>query len=298
MATSERVAAYDFQKYDQFIQLTLNPPLTEAPWGDIDDLGKNVLNELESFRTPSVLVDLTPLNYMGSAMVALIVRIWKATKAKSGQMVVLCGHPLVLKVISLAGLDKVWKIVPSPEAAYRELKVKAPVANGTATLNTPLGNGTSSHSGMMPGPTRSGVIPGPSRSGVMVNPSRSGVAVSPLYNSQGALIVGRDTEPVHRSPMPSRKTAGGDSSGATIAVAVLITVSILSLIVGGLGLALLLKVAAVPKSVSLALAYVGAGLAVVSALGAAVVGEMKSRILGAICALAGMGLFLAAILNR
>ena len=282
MATFEQVAPYDFQRYDSFIKLTLNPPLTDAPWGDIDDLGKNVLNELESFRTPSVLVDLSTLNYMGSAMVALIVRIWKATKAKSGQLVVLCTHPMVLKVISLAGLDKVWKIAETQEAAYRELRVKPPAENAVASAAT-------SHSNS----SLSGVVASPSRSGVTINPNRSGVNASPLYNAQGALVVGRE------SVRTKTKSSKHQMSGTMLVViTVLLTISALSVIVGGLGLGLMLKVASVPKHIAMTMAIGGAGVALVMALAALVMGEFKSRIVGAFCAVIACGELIVAYLNR
>ncbi|WP_459558091.1 STAS domain-containing protein [Lacunimicrobium album] len=265
MATSERLASYDFQKYDNFIQLTLNPPLSDAPWGDIDDLGKNVLNELETARTPSVLVDLSPLTYMGSAVVALLVRIWKATKGKSGEMVVLCSHPMVLKVISLAGLDKVWRITPNVETAYKELKVKPPSATATKANSF-----------------SSGVSPGP----VVVGSNRSGVTINPLYNAQGALVIGKESSANGKHVVEvDQDQDDEENDNTTIFAAVLITVAVLSLILGGVGLAAMFKLSSIPKSVSLTLAFAGSGVAAISAIAAMTTGKATARIIAAICLL-------------
>ena len=70
------------------------------------------------------------MNYMGSAIVALIVRVWKVVQAKGGKMVVLCPNPAVLEVIQLAGLDKVWTIASEPEAASKKLGLRTNHSGG------------------------------------------------------------------------------------------------------------------------------------------------------------------------
>jgi hypothetical protein len=61
---------------------------------------------------------------MRSADVALIVRIWKAVKNKNGKVLVACQNDMVLKVISLAGLDKVWSIVDTPNEGLKQLGIR------------------------------------------------------------------------------------------------------------------------------------------------------------------------------
>ena len=92
------------------ITLTLRPSVTEASWSEIEAFGADVKSELEARPHPACLVNLQPLNYMGSSIVALIVRIWKVVQTRQGKMVVVATDPTVLEVIRLAGLDKVWKI--------------------------------------------------------------------------------------------------------------------------------------------------------------------------------------------
>lgn len=91
--------------------LQLLPELNNVQWGEIDAIGTSVLSSMESQSHPHIIVDLSPLNYMGSAMVALIVRVWKAAQAKKGKICVVCPHPGVKEVLKLAALDKVWSIV-------------------------------------------------------------------------------------------------------------------------------------------------------------------------------------------
>jgi len=178
--------------------------------------------------------------------------------------VVLCSHPMVLKVISLAGLDKVWRITPNVETAYKELKVKPPVVTAT-TANS----------------FSSGISPGP----VVVGSNRSGVTINPLYNAQGALVIGKESPANGKHAV---EVDEDDNDNTTIFAAVLITVSVLSLILGGVGLAAMFKLSTIPKAVSLTMAMAGAGVAVISAIAAMTTGKATARIVAGICLLVGV----------
>lgn len=119
----------------------LNPSLSEQQWGDVDAVTQKVLGELLARKNPTCLIDLSPLNYMGSSMVALVVRVWKTVKAQNGKMAVVCSDDFVLGVLRVAGLDKLWTIVPDRATAFRQLKLRgqAPTpaaAVRSATINT------------------------------------------------------------------------------------------------------------------------------------------------------------------
>ncbi len=93
--------------------VALLPELNEVPWSDIEKVGSEILEKLQNISSPNLLVDLCPLSYMGSAQVALVVRMFKSVKEKNGKMVVANQNPMVLEVLTLAGLNKVWTIVDS-----------------------------------------------------------------------------------------------------------------------------------------------------------------------------------------
>ncbi len=111
--------------------LVLLPELNNVQWGDIDAIGTEVLNSMSTQKKPYIIVDLSPLSYMGSAMVALIVRVWKAAQAKDGKISVVCSHDGVKEVLKLASLDKVWSIVKTREEARSALGLK-----GTSNLTS------------------------------------------------------------------------------------------------------------------------------------------------------------------
>jgi anti-anti-sigma factor len=101
--------------------VSLLPELNECPWSDIERIGSEITSEAHATNKPSMVIDLSPLAYMGSAQVALVVRIWKAIRERNGQMVVVNTHPVVTDVLALAGLNKLWTIVPSRSAAFEEI---------------------------------------------------------------------------------------------------------------------------------------------------------------------------------
>lgn len=116
---------YHIDQNTKYATITLLPGLNEAQWSDIEQAGTDITGRLSAMRSPAVLVDLSPLNYMGSSMVAMIVRCWKNVQSNKGRIVVICTDDVVREVISLAGLTKVWPIVDSRDAALKELGVSS-----------------------------------------------------------------------------------------------------------------------------------------------------------------------------
>lgn len=103
--------------------LTFLPHLNKIPWSDIEQVGSQVVAKVSSVSAPKVVVDLSPLDYMGSAQVALVVRIYKVVKERQGTLIVSVNHPVVQEVLTLAGLHKIWTMVRSRDEALARLGV-------------------------------------------------------------------------------------------------------------------------------------------------------------------------------
>lgn len=102
--------------------LVLQPSINDAQWGDIEEFGNQLLNRLKQRPHPFLLLDLTNLDYIGSALVALIVRLWKATDENQGRMIVINHNSTVREVLDIAGLTKVWTIVETREQAIERVE--------------------------------------------------------------------------------------------------------------------------------------------------------------------------------
>jgi anti-anti-sigma factor len=122
---------YRFESLNGCLTITLLPELNDKQWADIERVGTEIVDRISAAPTPKVLVDLTPLSYMGSAMVALIVRLYKTVNSRGGKMVVVNQHELVFEVLKLAGLTKLWTIVPNRQEAFTSLGVKATAPSAT-----------------------------------------------------------------------------------------------------------------------------------------------------------------------
>jgi anti-anti-sigma factor len=133
---------YRFESADSCLIVTLLPVLNDKQWADIEKVGTEIVERLSAVQSPRLIVDLTLLSYMGSAMVALIVRLYKAVNGRNGQMVVVNQHELVFEVLKLAGLTKLWTIVNNRDEAYASLGVRrraaavegAPSSGGSGLL--------------------------------------------------------------------------------------------------------------------------------------------------------------------
>jgi anti-anti-sigma factor len=120
-----------FETQENVAVVTLLPGLSNAPWADVEHAGTGILEQLAGQAIPRCLIDLSPLQYMGSAVVALITRVWKGTTSRGGQCVVACPNDVPLEVISIAGLDRLWTVVTSREDGLNRLGIGA--ATGAAT---------------------------------------------------------------------------------------------------------------------------------------------------------------------
>jgi anti-anti-sigma factor len=101
----------------------LQAGLNEIPWSEIEVVGAQILQALQPVKNPLVLVDLSPLDYMGSASLALVVRVYKAVTERQGRMVVANQHPLVGELIQKAGLDKVWEMASTRDEGLKRLGI-------------------------------------------------------------------------------------------------------------------------------------------------------------------------------
>ncbi len=138
---------YYFEQGNGYSVISLTPQLNDAQWNDIEKVGADLLEQLGGSKSPVFIVDLSSLNYMGSAMVALIVRLWKSVKDSKGRMVVVNREKLVYEVLELAGLHKIWVIVETREEAMKNLGVRAPVSPASSGGGT--GGAVSAGSGSL-----------------------------------------------------------------------------------------------------------------------------------------------------
>ena len=132
--------------------VTLKPALSDVKWDEIETIGTNIESRLEADKPAKVVFDISPLSYMGSAMVALVVRWWKTVGKYGGKSVVVCKDDNVLEVLRLAALDKHWTIVDDRAVAHKHLGIRggpAVTSEETRPVATTTGDSTVSGTGPM-----------------------------------------------------------------------------------------------------------------------------------------------------
>lgn len=132
---------YQFEVCNGYAVIGLLPELNQAAWADIEGMGTALVEKISAQKTTVFLVDLSALTYMGSAMVALVVRLWKSVNERDGKLAVVNHNAMVLEVLQLAGLKKVWTIVSSREEGLSALGVSGRKASSQKTGGQEDGSG-------------------------------------------------------------------------------------------------------------------------------------------------------------
>lgn len=117
--------SFELEHKSGYARLALYPELNAYHWADIEKSATEILGAIEESKGEPVIVDLSPLDYLGSAQVALVVRVWKAIKAGDGKMVVLVTAPVVNEVLKTAGLASIWTFADTLPAAYEALQLQS-----------------------------------------------------------------------------------------------------------------------------------------------------------------------------
>ncbi|MGQ0636886.1 MAG: STAS domain-containing protein [Planctomycetaceae bacterium] len=130
---------FEFERQSGYSRLTLQPELNAFRWEDIEKSAAGILGELDASKPPALIVDLSPLDYLGSAQVTLLVRIWKGVKAYTGRMVVLAPAPVVREVLNTAGLNALWEFADTRQEALEVLDLQSDGRPRLATIWTIVG---------------------------------------------------------------------------------------------------------------------------------------------------------------
>lgn len=138
IASAAEIEFYKLTSSAKCLVLDLNEKLNDAPWIDIDGVGKEIIAQVNEAVAPRLVVDLSALPYMNILVDSLIVRVWKAVKIQRGEFVVVCPNNLVLEVLDLSGLLRLWKTTTSREAAIASFDPK-PASNVLKKIGLILG---------------------------------------------------------------------------------------------------------------------------------------------------------------
>ncbi|HZQ05552.1 MAG TPA: STAS domain-containing protein [Anaerolineae bacterium] len=102
-----------------------NAIIVVKPQGRLDALGARTLwTELQPLTQRAavrVLVDLGDTRYISSDGLRVLIRADKGVKHNGGKLVLCCLNERITEIVTMAGLDRVLEIHPTPAAAQRAL---------------------------------------------------------------------------------------------------------------------------------------------------------------------------------
>ena len=109
--------AFEFDASRHFASVALDNSLGESKWDAIEKAGNDLKAKIAELDRAIVLMDLSKLEFMGSSVVALIVKIWKDIEGRQGGMVVVSPNEMTMEVLEISGLTKLWPVVKSRDEA-------------------------------------------------------------------------------------------------------------------------------------------------------------------------------------
>lgn len=116
--------SFEIESTPAYTRLTLDAKLNAFHWGDIEQSAVQILSALERAQSRFIIVDLSTLDYLGSAQLTLLLRVWKSIKARDGRLIVQVTAPVVREVLRTAGLQSLWEFTETREGAFRVLGLR------------------------------------------------------------------------------------------------------------------------------------------------------------------------------
>jgi anti-anti-sigma factor len=82
---------------------------------------KAIFESMQRDPDAKILVDMGRLRYCGSALLGIMLRVWKSVSARSGVLSFCNVNPEVTEILKQTRLDTLWTVYPTREAAIAAL---------------------------------------------------------------------------------------------------------------------------------------------------------------------------------
>ena len=96
--------------------------VAEIRWPEIEEASKGIFQSVTDGPGPRILVDMAKVRYCGSALLGLMVRVWKTVSPQGGSLAFCNVSEEVAEVLRQTRLDTLWTVYPSREAACDALQ--------------------------------------------------------------------------------------------------------------------------------------------------------------------------------
>lgn len=118
MTVSPNDRAFHFEDRGNHSVLVFRPPLNDE-WTRVHEYGDVMLQRVRAASSPRLLLDLGELEVCGSAVVAVMVNLWKELRSRGGVLAVYCPAPTVRESLSVSRLTELWDVHDDRREAER-----------------------------------------------------------------------------------------------------------------------------------------------------------------------------------
>jgi anti-sigma B factor antagonist len=110
-------------EFDQGI-LTIVPlgDFESFQWPEMEAASKAIFVSIQRDPDAKILVDMGRLRYCGSALLGIILKVWKSVSPRSGVLAFCNVNAEVADILKQTRLDTLWTIYPTREAATAALQ--------------------------------------------------------------------------------------------------------------------------------------------------------------------------------
>jgi anti-sigma B factor antagonist len=113
--------AFTIERHGDVVVIDAAPALERMEPALVDGAAALLLEPLRHHDGLLILVDLSRIDYFGSAFLALLIRCWKLTQIKGGMMVLAGASERARDLLRITSLDVVWPIYATRREALESL---------------------------------------------------------------------------------------------------------------------------------------------------------------------------------
>jgi anti-anti-sigma factor len=111
------------QRYDKIVLAEVKKERLLDP-AAITSLGEALIAECDRTAKISLVIDVTEVGYLSSAMIGKLVAVHKAAKVSKGRVAIVGLKPTLLQMFKVTQLDKLFQFAPEAQSVILEYKRK------------------------------------------------------------------------------------------------------------------------------------------------------------------------------
>lgn len=121
MSDSDSRGEFTISRHGEVMVMTASPALESMDSSLIEQASDIMLEPVREEPLPLVVVDLSQVDYFGSAFLSLLLRCWKLASDKGGVMVLAGVSDHAKELLRLTSLDIVWPMYTNAREAIEAL---------------------------------------------------------------------------------------------------------------------------------------------------------------------------------